>query len=98
MNRIDFYKVYIPALELAFQNDDVNYGFHVKGPDHFIESNLVNQIDQFITDNEDTFLENVAYYFDAKSHSFSSFEWVPIEFFKSNLVSEMQKIKKTIQI
>lgn len=33
METNDSYKIYIPVLEKAFQNDTVNYGFYVNLPE-----------------------------------------------------------------
>ncbi len=33
MKTQDFYKIYLPALEKALQNDDINEGFYVSRPE-----------------------------------------------------------------
>ncbi|WP_309609115.1 hypothetical protein [Flavobacterium sp.] len=74
MELTKFYKTYIPALEKAYEDDDINNGFHVKDPMFFIElpENELNEYDVFLDKilGGDVFLDNVAYYFDAKSHYF----------------------------
>lgn len=80
----DFYKIYLPALEKAFQNDVINHGFHVKGPEEYIDPMFLDEVTQYVEENEDEFLEKVAYYFDAKSHYFPSVKDVDIEVIKKS--------------
>ncbi|SDI09148.1 hypothetical protein [Chryseobacterium jejuense] len=40
----DFYKIYLPALEKAFQNDGINDGFYVKGPEEYIDSIFLDEV------------------------------------------------------
>ncbi|TZF92343.1 hypothetical protein FW781_21640 [Chryseobacterium panacisoli] len=72
MKTEDFYKIYIPALEKAFQNDSINLVFYVKSPEDYLDDEVSAQIDQYSNENEDVFLEKGAYFFDAKSHNFSN--------------------------
>ncbi|MDW9382600.1 hypothetical protein [Chryseobacterium sp. JV558] len=95
MKKEEFYKIYIPALEKAFQNDSINLGFYVKSPEDYIDDEVLCQIDQYLEENEDIFLENIAYYFDAKSHNFSSVQGIKIDLYKTVLIDEMVKIKKS---
>lgn len=92
MKSQDFYKIYLPALEKAFQNDGVNDGFYVKGPEEYIDSIFLHEITQYLEENEDAFLEKVAYYFDAKSHYFPSIQGVDIEVYKEQLKNYILKL------
>ena len=94
MRTEDFYKLYIPALEEAFKNDSINYGFYVKPPEDYLNDDIADLITQYLEDNEDDFTEKIGYYFDAKSHNFSSIKGISIDAYKQNLISEMFKIKK----
>lgn len=51
----DFYKIYLPALEKAFQNDEVNDGFYVKGPEEYIDSIFLDEVTRYLEENEDVF-------------------------------------------
>ncbi|WP_213278326.1 hypothetical protein [Chryseobacterium indologenes] len=98
MKTEDFYKIYIPALEKAFQNDSINWVFYVKSPEDYLDDEVSAQIDQYSNENGDVFLEKIAYYFDAKSHNFSSVQGVKIDLYKAELIDEMVKIKKEFLI
>lgn len=43
MKTEDFYKIYIPALEKAFQNDSINWGFYVKSPEDYLDDEVSAQ-------------------------------------------------------
>ncbi|MGE8553546.1 MAG: hypothetical protein ACN6OB_06355 [Chryseobacterium jejuense] len=88
-----FYKIYLPALEKALQNDEVNEGFYVKGPEDYIDPECIEEITLYLEENEDGFLEKVAYYFDAKSHNFPSIQGVDIEVYRKQLENYIFKIK-----
>lgn len=90
----EFYKTYLLALEKAFQNDAINEGFYVKGPEEYIDSIFLEEATQYLEENEDEFLEKVAYYFDAKSHYFPSVKGVDIDVYKKELMDEILRIKK----
>ncbi|RXM49683.1 MULTISPECIES: hypothetical protein [unclassified Chryseobacterium] len=92
----DFYKIYLPALEKAFQNDEVNDGFYVKGPEEYIDSIFLDEVTQYLEENEDAFLEKVAYYFDAKSHYFPSINEIDIDVYKKELRDEILRIKMNL--
>ncbi|MEJ5104994.1 hypothetical protein [Chryseobacterium sp. MYb328] len=93
MRSHDFYKIYLPALEKALQNDEVNEGFYVKGPEDYIDPKLIEKVTQYLEEYEDDFLKKVAYYFDEKSHNFPSIQGVDIEVYKEQLKSYISKLK-----
>ncbi|MCS4304936.1 hypothetical protein DRF65_10895 [Chryseobacterium pennae] len=93
MRSHDFYKIYLPALEKALQNDEVNEGFYVKGPEDYINQESIEEATRYLEENEDEFLEKVAYYFDAKSHNFPSIQGVDIEVYKEQIKSCISKLK-----
>ncbi|AZB00013.1 hypothetical protein EG359_10425 [Chryseobacterium joostei] len=98
MNEKDFYSIYIPALERAFENDNINYGFYVKSPEDYLNDDLSRQITNYLETNEDSFTERVSYYFDAKSHNFPSIQNISIEDYKVNLIKDMLEVKKKFLI
>ena len=94
MKKEEFYQIYIPVLEKAFQNDSINLGFYVKSPENYLDDELAGKVEQYLEEHEDTFLEKVAYYFDAKSHNFPSVQNILIDLYKADLMNEMELIKK----
>ncbi len=101
MNEKEFFHQYIPALEQALLNDNVNHGFSVSGPDWYIDdANKRKEVDLFEQKNFESFeyfFENVALYFDAKSHGFDKINGVKIEICKGNLKDEILKYKKCME-
>lgn len=93
-----FYEIYIPALELALEEDHINNGFHVKGPEDFLDKNTAFNIDLFLEKNEDKFTEKVAYYFDAKSHNFPSIEGIDIDEYRLNILRQIREIKDKFKL
>lgn len=89
----DFYKIYLPALEKAFQNDEVNNEFYVKGPEEYIDPIFLDEVTSYLEKNEDEFLEKIAYYFDARSHNFPSIQGIAIDAYKEQLKSYILNLK-----
>ncbi|WP_336959282.1 hypothetical protein [Chryseobacterium contaminans] len=56
----------------------------MKGPEEYIDPMFLDEVTQYVEENEDEFLEKVAYYFDAKSHYFPSVKDVDIEVIKKS--------------
>ena len=102
MNQLVFYKLYIPALIKALLNENNWEQFNVKGPEHFLDVSDQKQkeieiyLDQVA--GQDKFLDDVAYYFDAKSHGFDEINGIKIDIFKGKLENEILKHKKIYQI
>ena len=96
MNNKDFYKLYLKALEIALSQDHINYGFHTKGPDFFIEDNHLSKVDNYINlrcDDNMNFIDSVGYYFDAKSHNFSNIQGVDINIYRLHIVEGIKDLK-----
>lgn len=97
MTSLEFYKIYIPALELALSNDDVNYGFLVKGPESYLNLSHYDltlfecYLDEIGEKND--FIDKVAYYFDAISHGFLEIDGRSIVVYRNEIVIEMKRIK-----
>ena len=102
MNQLEFYKYYIPALIAALLNENNWEQFNVKGPEHFLDvsDEMQKKIEIHLDKaaGHDKFLDNVAYYFDAKSHGFNEIEGVKIEEFKQNLEDGINEYKKKYMI
>lgn len=98
MKKENFYKIYLPALEKAFQNDTINFGFYVKSPEDYLDDELADKIEQYLEEHKDEFPEKVAYYFDAKSHNFPFVQGLSIDCYKADLMAEISKIKKEFSI
>jgi len=96
MNKREFFSIYLDALEKALDNDHHNYGFLVWSPEYYMESETVASIDKFIEDElpDDSFLDFVAYYFDAKSHNFPDVGDISIEGARSYIIDEMARLRR----
>ena len=98
MNPSEFYELYIPALIKALLDENNWEQFNVKGPEYFLDvSNQKQKEIEIYLDHiagQDKFLDNVAYYFDAKSHGFNEIDGVKMEEFRKNLENEILKCKK----
>jgi hypothetical protein len=102
MNQLEFYQYYIPALTKALLNENNWEQFNVKGPEYFFSASNEKQKELEIYLNQaagqDQFLDDVAYYFDAKSHGFPEINGVKIEVFRERLTSEILMYKKKFGI
>lgn len=102
MNQLEFYKYYIPALIKALVNENTGEQFNVKGPEHYfkVSDEKLKEIEIYLDKvaGHDKFLDNVAYYFDAKSHGFNEIDKVKIEDYRKNLENEILKCKKEFDI
>lgn len=98
MKKKEFFKVYIWALEKALENDNINHGYMVSGPEWYIDDqDLRNQMDLFEESNFERYrslFEKVAIYFDAKSHYFNEIGQINIEKYKDILQKEILAFKK----
>jgi hypothetical protein len=95
MKQEDFFRIYLPALERALENDEINSGFYTKNPEDFIEEKYQQEIEEHIenTDEYKFFLNWVIDYFDAKSHYFDSINDIPIYEFRNKIIVWIKKIK-----
>ncbi|WP_417199890.1 hypothetical protein [Bizionia sp.] len=102
MNKKDFYKNYIPALIKALENDNLTFGFYVKGPEQFFNftKEINNEMDRYLdmSSGKDEFLDKVAYYFDAKSHNIIEVQGIPVKEYKEKLKKEILMYKKKFNI
>ena len=98
MNQLEFYKYYIPALIKALFNENNCEQFNLKGPEHFLDvsDEIQREIEIYLDKvaGQDQFLDNVAYYFDAKSHGFNEIDGIKIEEFKQKLEDEINRYRK----
>ena len=102
MNTKDFFSYYIPALVQALQHDNVNSGFYIKTPEHFINESerIKSEIDIYLDKNagKDEFLDRVGYYFDAKSHGFEEIVGISLNDYKKIIEDEILIIKNKYEI
>ncbi|RAJ08774.1 hypothetical protein LX64_01428 [Chitinophaga skermanii] len=90
-----FFKVYLNALENALKNDHHNYGYLVKSPDFYMDSETMHEIDRFIEEalpNRE-FIDFVEEYFDAKSHNFPDVGKMDIDDARKYIIDEIGKLK-----
>jgi hypothetical protein len=98
----NFYKLYIPALISAFDNENNCEQYNVKGPDFYIKApkdikvEIIDYIEKETGKNK--FLDSVAYYFDAKSHGFPDIQGVNIHDYKEMILNEITIIRKQLNI
>ena len=97
MDKEEFFRNYIPALEKALDYEK-QIDFEVIGPDRFIEDNMLrNELDVFENENYREY-ENLFYlvsvYFDAKIHNLENVDEKNIAITKDDIRNEIEKIKK----
>lgn len=95
MNKLDFYREYLPALLKALDEDSTNYGFRVNSPEFYMDKSKVKEIELFMKAelSNDKFIELVENYFDAKSHYADTINGVPLDFLKSQILEEVKRLK-----
>lgn len=93
-----FFSYYLVALKEALSQDEINYGFLVRPPSWFYPPKMYNALERYEEShyNEFPLLEKVAYYFDAKSHNFSTVESVEINIYRNSLIEEAKEIASKI--
>jgi hypothetical protein len=101
MDDKQFFRYYIPALEIAM-NFEENIPFNVKGPDWFVDDNkLRRELDLFEQNNFDRyeqFFQMVALYFDAWDHNFNEIDGVSLSDHKKKLEAEIEIYKKKFSL
>jgi hypothetical protein len=87
MNEEEFYPIYLSALEKALENDHINHGFYVFGPEDYVEKEVAKSLEIFIENNQKdrSFFDLVDLYFDAKAHNFDKINGVDIAIYKSKI-------------
>ncbi len=100
MEEIEFFKIYIPALESALANDSKNLGYHVKGPEDFVDERYLEDLDKFIQVNSlyAEFIDEVGYYFDAKSHYVTKIASKDIDRYRQDLLDYIAVLKNKFNI
>jgi len=98
MDRVNFYKIYLPALQKALDNDNSNHGFFVYPPEYYIDKMVEREV-EYCMDVElgtDVFIQQVEEYFDAKSHYALDVRGVPIQLVKEKILNEMHTIERSL--
>lgn len=103
MELIQFYKHYIPALEQALSEENINKSIYkIKDPTQFLagDRDILREIDLFLdkTSGKNSFLDMVAYYFDAISHNLSSINNRDINDIRILIWKNIYDIKKQYNI
>ncbi len=102
MKEKEFFRIYIPALEKALLEDNINYGFSVLAPDWYIEDEDIRKeiylFEETYFENYKDLFQNVALYFDAKSHGFNKINGILVSKFKEVLHEIISEYKKKFQI
>ncbi|RAJ06486.1 hypothetical protein LX64_01613 [Chitinophaga skermanii] len=100
MNKTEFYKIYLPALRKALEEDHINLGFCVRSPEYFIVENVLPGIVRLIDTewSDDAFIIEVDEYFDAVSHYAEDYKGIPIYMAKENIIRQMQQIAVDLKI
>jgi len=98
----DFFKTYIPALELALYDSQFSKGtFSTTGPDHYIDKQLNRQVEIFMESNYykfQDFFDKVAAYFDANSHGVEIYDGLSLAEIRSIVDGYIIQYKKEFPI
>lgn len=93
-----FIQIYIEALETALNNDNVNLGFHVKGPEDYIDDRYIINTEVFISDNHDRYsklFDMVDSYFDSLSHYSNDVDGIEAKVVRDELLKFILNYKRT---
>lgn len=93
MNKAEFYKVYLPTLKKALLEEKDNV---LKEPEEYIgNSILANSIMWYIEKEEDdSFLDKVAYYYDTILHEFPNIQGVDVDDYKRDILKGISELEK----
>ena len=100
MNEKDFLKIYIPALEKALENDEINTGFHVTLPIDYVPKDISKSVEIYMDNNYDKFkvlFDMEAAYFDAKNHNFEFIDGVQTSEYRAKLFETIADYKRGIE-
>jgi hypothetical protein len=92
-----FIQIYMEALETALNNDNINLGFHVKGPEDYIDDRYIISAEIFISDNHDRYsklFDMVDNYFDSLSHYSNDVNGIEAELVRDQLLNLFSIIKE----
>lgn len=95
MDRQQFFRIYLKALKVALENDHIDHGYLVKGPDWYMDEGIVADMDAFMEQElaDDDFVNLVEYYFDAMSHNLPDVGRLSVEDARVYIIEEMTRIK-----
>jgi hypothetical protein len=94
-NKNKLLAMYLIALEEALKNDHINKGFHVDGPDKFIDEQYSDVVDKLLEAKSpyERFFDSVGIYFDAKSHYSNEIDGKDIEEVKNEILKQIVDIR-----
>ena len=98
MDSSTFYKIYLPALKQALEEDHINYGFMVRSPAYFIGQTFGNEIMMLLEQEyaNDPFIILVEEYFDAKTHYAPDFKGIPIGEVKAGILEQLRAMEEQL--
>ncbi len=94
MDRLEFYKHYIPAVKKAILllPEEVGFGYF-PGPEFYLDSTKCNTylMDLYIDENsgKDNVLDMIGYLFDAFTHGFDAIEGIDIKTYKEQILKTL---------
>ncbi len=95
MEDYNFFKHYLPALELSI-NDETLEQFDTKGPDWYIEdgelAKEMSEFEEIYYEDYKKLFDMVALFLDCRSHGFPPDKLTLVEL-KKNILSEIEKYK-----
>jgi len=94
MDRLEFYKHYIPAVKKAILLlPEVGYCGYFPGPEVYLDTTECStyMMDQYIDENsgKDDVLDMIGYFFDAFSHGFDAIEGIDIKNYKEQILKTL---------
>jgi len=97
MEAVNFFKIYIPALEIALEESSFDGSFSAKGPDWWFPSEEYEKLDIFEQENSSNYLifSIVADYFDALAHNQNEVNGVSLENIKIQIKELIKLYKET---
>lgn len=103
MNKMSFYKLYLPALYKSLKDfpPNLDYGDNtfIKDAEYYMDESAVGIVDNYLNvHQDDSFLNKVAYYYDALAHGFEEIGSVPLEVYYSQIIEEMNILKEKYKI
>lgn len=97
-----FFSYYIPALEKAFsdENMDTEESFNIVSPNWFYPKEVWDELDLFENSHYDEYpvLEHVWYYFDAVSHGSPIIFDMKVEDYKDQIQEDIKIIRKKFDL
>jgi hypothetical protein len=103
MDKTSFYKLYLLALDKSLKDypPNLDYGndTFIKSPEYYMSEEQAKIVDDYLSDHEDDyFLNQVAYYYDALTHGFKTIGSFSLEIYYNKIIEELNILKKKYEI